>query len=138
MYVKAEIRTSVSTGSVYALLVAREEVGQVDKALQEEIDQLHAGLCQCLADPRRISILYALSEGRKNVSELMEALDMNRATASRHLKVLRDGSMVNTEREGVSIYYSLADERVIKALDLLREVLAQVLAQRKALAEALE
>lgn len=110
----------------------------MDKALQEEIDQLHAGLCQCLADPRRISILYALSEGRKNVSELMEALDMNRATASRHLKVLRDGSMVNTEREGVSIYYSLADERVIKALDLLREVLAQVLAQRKALAEALE
>jgi DNA-binding transcriptional ArsR family regulator len=110
----------------------------VDKALQEEIGQLHAELCQCLADPRRISILYALSEGSKNVSELMEALDMNRATASRHLKVLRDGSMVNTEREGVSIYYSLADDRVITALDLLREVLAQVLAQRKALAEALE
>jgi ArsR family transcriptional regulator len=110
----------------------------VDKALQEEIDQLHAELCQCLADPRRISILYALSEGQKNVSELMEALDMNRATASRHLKVLRDGSMVKTEREGVSVYYSLADERVIEALDLLREVLAHVLAQRKTLAEALE
>jgi len=110
----------------------------VDKALQEEIDQLHAELCQCLADPRRISILYALSEGPKNVSELMETLDMNRATASRHLKVLRDGSMVNTERDGVSVYYSLADGRVVKALDLLREVLAQVLAQRKTLAEALE
>jgi len=110
----------------------------VDKALREEIDQLHAELCQCIADPRRISILYALSEGPKNVSELMEALDMTRATASRHLKVLRDGSMVNTERDGVSIYYSLADERVIQALDLLRGVLAQMLAQRKALAEALE
>ena len=110
----------------------------MDKALQEEIDQLHAELCQCLADPRRISILYALSEGPKNVSELMEILDMNRATASRHLKVLRDGATVSTARDGVSIYYSLADERVIQALDLLRGVLAEILAQRKALAEALE
>ena len=110
----------------------------MDKALREEIDQLHAELCQCLADPRRISILYALSDGPKNVSELIEILDMNRATASRHLKVLRDGAMVSTERDGVSIYYSLADGRVIQALDLLRGVLAEILAQRKALAEALE
>jgi len=110
----------------------------VDKALREEIDQLHAELCQCLADPRRISILYALSDGPKNVSELMEILDMNRATASRHLKVLRDGAMVSTERDGVSIYYSLTDDRVIQALDLLRGVLAEILAQRKTLAEALE
>ena len=118
--------------------VVRWEVRQVDKALQEEIDQLHAELCQCLADPRRISILYALSEGPKNVSQLMEILDMNRATASRHLKVLRDGAMVTTERDGVSIYYSLTDDRVIQALDLLRGVLAEILAQRKTLAEALE
>ena len=110
----------------------------MDKALREEIDQLHAELCQCLADPRRISIIYALSDGPKNVSELIEILDMNRATASRHLKVLRDGAMVSTERDGVSIYYSLADGRVIQALDLLRGVLAEILAQRKALAEAFE
>jgi DNA-binding transcriptional ArsR family regulator len=114
------------------------EDGEVDKVLREEIDQLHAELCQCIADPRRISLLYALSEGPKNVGELMEALDMTRATASRHLKVLRDGSMVTTERDGVSIYYSLADDRVIQALDLMRAVLAQILAQRKTLAEALE
>jgi hypothetical protein len=80
VYVKAEIRVSVPTGRVDPLLVAREEVGEVDKALQQEIDQLRAELCQCLADPRRIPILYTLSEGPKNVSELMEALDMNRAT----------------------------------------------------------
>jgi DNA-binding transcriptional ArsR family regulator len=110
----------------------------VDKALREEIDQLHAELCHCLADPRRIAILYSLKEGPKNVSELMAALEMNRGTATRHLKILRDGSLVETQREGLSIYYSLADERVIEALDLLRDVLARVLAQRKALAEALE
>lgn len=46
--------------------------------------------------------------------------------------------MVNGERDGVRVYYSLADDRVIEALDLLRKVLASILAQRKVLAEALE
>ncbi len=110
----------------------------MDKALQQEIDQLHAEICQCLADPRRISILYALSDGPKNVGALMESVGMDRPTASRHLKVLRERSMVRTERDGVSIYYSLADDRVIQALDLLRAVLAELLAKRSALAEALE
>jgi DNA-binding transcriptional ArsR family regulator len=110
----------------------------MDTVLQREIDQLHAEICHCLADPKRIAMLYALSEGKKNVGELTETLGLNRATASRHLKVLRERSMVTTERDGVTIYYSLADERVIEALDLLREVLAQILSQRKALAEALE
>ena len=111
---------------------------RLDKALQQEIDQLHAEICQCLADPRRISILYALSDGQKNVAHLMEAVGMDRPTASRHLKVLRERSMVSTERDGVSIYYSLTDDRVIQALDLLRAVLAELLAKRAALAEALE
>ncbi|MDH4208730.1 MAG: metalloregulator ArsR/SmtB family transcription factor [Anaerolineae bacterium] len=110
----------------------------MDRALREEIDQLHAELCQGVADPNRIAILYALRDGSKNVSELMETLEMSRATATRHLKVLRESAMVTTERDGVSIYYSLADERVIQALDLLREVLAGILAQRKTLAEAME
>jgi ArsR family transcriptional regulator len=113
------------------------EVSRVDRTLREEIDQLHAELCQGLADSKRIAILYALSDGPKNVSEIMETLEMSRATATRHLKVLRESAMVNTERDGVSIYYSLADKRVILALNLLREVLAGILSQRKALAEAI-
>jgi DNA-binding transcriptional ArsR family regulator len=119
-------------------VVLGREVSKMDRALREEIDQLHAELCQGVADPKRIAILYALSEGPKNVSELMESLEMSRATATRHLKVLRESAMVETERDGVSIYYSLADDRVIQALDLLREVLAGILAHRNALAEALE
>jgi DNA-binding transcriptional ArsR family regulator len=71
------------------------------------------------------------------VSQLVEALDSPQATVSRHLKVLRERSMVNHERDGVHVYYSLADQRIIEALDLLRGVMADILAQRSRLAEAL-
>lgn len=79
-----------------------------------------------------------MGEGKKSVGEVMNELGTNRATVSRHLRVLRECSMVNGERDGVRVYYSLADDRVIEALDLLRKVLASILAQRKVLAEALE
>ena len=106
-------------------------------ALQREVHQLHAEICHALSDPSRILILYELGAGTRNVGELAEALDLSQPTVSRHLKVLRDRGMVLAKREGTSIYYSLADPKVIKALNLLREVLAGVLEQRTALAEEL-
>ncbi|MDH4138399.1 MAG: metalloregulator ArsR/SmtB family transcription factor, partial [Anaerolineae bacterium] len=105
--------------------------------LQDELAQFHAGICQALADTTRIAILYELAEGRKNVSQLVEALGSPQATVSRHLKVLRERNMVNSERDGVHVYYALVDPRVIEALNLLRGVMADILGQRRRLAEAL-
>lgn len=109
----------------------------MEKPLQEELAQLHASICQALADTTRIAILYELAEGRKNVSELVEALGSPQGTVSRHLKVLRERGMVDSERDGVNVYYSLADHRIIEALNLLRAVMADMLTRRGRLAEAL-
>jgi ArsR family transcriptional regulator len=68
-------------------------------------------------------ILYALNEQPRNVTELVNDLGANQSTVSRHLKVLRDHGLVQTTRQGVCITYTLADTRLIKALDILRAVL---------------
>ena len=109
----------------------------MDERLEREVNLLHAGICQALADPKRILILYALSEGPKNVTELTEALDVPQPTVSRHLKVLRERHLVSPEREGTSVRYSLADERVIEALDTMRSVLLSGLSQQAKLAQGL-
>jgi DNA-binding transcriptional ArsR family regulator len=109
----------------------------VDERLEREVNLLHASICQALADPKRILILYALSEGAKNVTELTEALDVPQPTVSRHLKVLRERQLVTAEREGASVRYSLADERVIEALDTMRAVLLGGLTQQARLAQGL-
>ncbi|MCC7360642.1 MAG: winged helix-turn-helix transcriptional regulator [Anaerolineales bacterium] len=105
--------------------------------LRRQVDQLHAEICQALSDPNRILILYELRDGARNVGELAESLGLPQPTASRHLKILRDRRMVVATRDGTSIFYRLADERVIQALNLLREVLAAILDTRNALAEEL-
>ncbi|HLF29227.1 MAG TPA: metalloregulator ArsR/SmtB family transcription factor [Anaerolineae bacterium] len=104
---------------------------------ESEVQLLHAQICQALADPTRILLLYQLAEGRKSVGELASALNVSQPTISRHLKVLRERGMVTAERFGASVMYSLSDRRVIEALDLMRAVLADNLAQKSALAETL-
>jgi DNA-binding transcriptional ArsR family regulator len=108
----------------------------MDKQLLKEINQLHAHICEGLADPKRIAILYALSDKSESVMDLAAILEMPQATLSRHLKVLRERGMVVAKRKGQNIYYSLGDKRILRALDLLREVLAEELAKRSALVEA--
>jgi DNA-binding transcriptional ArsR family regulator len=109
----------------------------VDERLEREVNLLHANICQALADPKRILILYALADGPRNVGELTVALDLPQSTVSRHLKVLRERQLVVAERAGLSVQYSLSDERVIDALDTLRSVLFGTLAQRAELAQGL-
>ncbi len=109
----------------------------MDKQLIGEINQLHAQICGGLADPKRITMLYALAEEPKSVTDLTEMLEMPQATVSRNLKILRERGMVIARRQGANIYYSLRDDRIIRALDLLREVLADDLLKQRALSEAL-
>jgi DNA-binding transcriptional ArsR family regulator len=105
----------------------------MDNALREEVNRLHAQICGGLADPNRILILYTLNEAPRNVTELAEVLELSQPTVSRHLKTLRERGMVNSERDGQSMIYSLADRRVIKALDLLRAFLTESLRSQVAL-----
>ena len=109
----------------------------MQKPQKSEIQLLHAEVCQALADPTRIMLLYLLAEGRKSVGELAAALDVYQPTVSRHLKVLRERSMVKTERFGTTVMYSITDQRVIAALDLLRTVMTDNLLQKTALVDLL-
>lgn len=110
----------------------------MDKALEHEVNLLHANICQGLSDPKRILLLYALHQRPMHVNELAEVLEVPQPTVSRHLKVLRERQLVAAVREGPSVRYSVADQRVIEALDLLRSVLLGTLARQGHLAETLD
>jgi ArsR family transcriptional regulator len=105
-------------------------------SFEQEIYRLHSRLCAGLADPKRILILYQLADEPKRVNDLAEALSLTQPTTSRHLKNLRERDMVIAERDGQSVIYSIADQRIIDALDLLREVLADMLKSQASLSRS--
>jgi ArsR family transcriptional regulator len=102
----------------------------VEQTLVEEVNLLHAQMCQGLADPTRILILYLLADNARYVSELADTLDVRQPTVSHHLKVLRDRGLVIATREGNAMRYELRDHRVVEALDLLREVMGDILSEQ--------
>jgi DNA-binding transcriptional ArsR family regulator len=108
----------------------------MDTNLRDEIDRLHAQVCMGLADPNRILILYTLSDKAYNVSDLAKTIELPQSTVSRHLKILRDRGMVTAQRDGQAVFYSLSDDRVIQALDLLRAMLASSLESQGELARS--
>ena len=109
----------------------------MDQRLVEEVNLLHAQICQALADPTRILILYALADSPRYVTELAKTLGIRQPTASHHLKMLRERGLVSAVREGNAIRYALRDQRVIQALDLLRGMMADQLTEQADLVEAL-
>ena len=106
--------------------------------LEQEINQLHAEFCAGLADPKRLLILYTLSEGPRNVTDLSASLGLSQPAASRHLKVLRDRGMVTATRVGAAVEYRLADQRLIQALDILRAAMRDHMSRRAELIGAIE
>ena len=107
------------------------------KRLEQEVNLLHSRVCYALSDPTRICILYVLSEGGQFVNDIAEILATPQPTISRHLRVLRERELVHTERQGTAVCYSLADDRIIRALDLMREIVASHLAAEVNLAQSL-
>jgi len=109
----------------------------MDESIKLEAGLLHENVCQALADPKRIVILYALADHPHNVTEIAEVLEVPQPTASRHLRILRERSLVTGSREGTQVVYSLRDSRIIEALDLMRDMVMRVLRERGRLAETI-
>ena len=97
----------------------------MDKNMEEKIFELHAEVCKSMASPTRLKIMGLLREGEKPVEELRKRLGLPKANLSQHLGVLRQRGIISSRRSGLNIYYKVTNSKMIKACDLLREVLLE-------------
>jgi DNA-binding transcriptional ArsR family regulator len=76
-------------------------------------------LLKVLANPDRLLLMCQLSQGELCVSDLEEQLGIHQPTLSQQLGVLRDNELVETRREGKSIFYSIASKEAIAVMNVL-------------------
>lgn len=95
--------------------------------------ELQSEVCKTLASPKRLEILNALKEGEKTVSELVDILGVPKANVSQHLAVMRHKGILASRRDGVNIYYRVANPKVIQACILMREVLTEQMKEKSKL-----
>ena len=79
---------------------------------QEETLQNLANLFKVFGDSTRVKILFVLAKSDMCVYHIAETLDMTISAISHQLSVLKKANLVTSQRQGKTIYYSLADEHV--------------------------
>jgi DNA-binding transcriptional ArsR family regulator len=105
----------------------------LDPALRAELTELTVTLCHALNEPKRLLILHALADGPVSVGGLAEAVDATTANVSQHLAVLRERGLVDSERDGLNVIYSLRYPELLEAVGQLRTILRMELGRRSAL-----
>jgi DNA-binding transcriptional ArsR family regulator len=109
----------------------------VDSEVAAQLQELHARVCKAIADPKRLMIINELRDRELSVGDLCDALGLSQSNVSQHLAILRERDVVVSHRVGTSVYYSLRSQKVVMAVDLLREFLVEDLAEHGRLSGAL-
>lgn len=103
--------------------------------LTPDLMEIIAGRFKALGEPARLQILNAMRDGELTVTDLVEATELGQANISKHLGLLHQLGFVTRRKEGLYVYYGLADRDVFKLCDIMCGKLeAETSARRKVLA----
>jgi ArsR family transcriptional regulator len=89
------------------------------RPLSEEALALIARRFSLLAEPMRLRLLHALFEGEKSVNTLAELTGGTQANVSRHLQTLTDGGLLSRRKEGLQVFYAIADPSIFQLCELV-------------------
>ncbi|MEE9500544.1 MAG: metalloregulator ArsR/SmtB family transcription factor [Candidatus Aminicenantaceae bacterium] len=106
---------------------------------KKDFYKIHSDVCKTLANPKRQEILDNLREKEMTVNEIVKKTGISQANLSQHLAILRTKGIVTTRQDGINVYYSIANSKIIQAFDLISQVLDDSLAsQAKTVKDAIK
>lgn len=88
-----------------------------------EKNELRAEVLKALANITRICIIERLKEGPQSVNELSAKIEESSSITSRHLGVLRKAGLIEDDKQGTTVLYSMATDRLSEILGSVDEVI---------------
>ena len=103
--------------------VDADDASQAESVVTTEVErQRYAAISRALADAKRLCVLEILSSGERSVSDLSREASCQVPNMSQHLAVLRSAGLVIARRDGSTVYYRLADPKVLQAYKVLQTI----------------
>src|SRR3989338_7890533 len=93
----------------------------------KELYEMHAEMCKVFSNSTRLEILNLLRDKEMSVTELIKKTKLSQANISQHLGIMKNKGIVTSNRKGKNIHYKLANPKIIKAFDIIKEVLSEML-----------
>ena len=100
-----------------------------DRRFKERLYAQFARLGKALSSPSRLEILELLAQGERTVDSLAQETALSVANVSQHLKTLRAACLVESRKQGLFVWYRLADPIVFELSRTLRTVAERRLAE---------
>jgi DNA-binding transcriptional ArsR family regulator len=97
------------------------------------VHEIKANLFRVLGHPARVRILEVLRDGDQSVGALQAELELDSSGTSQHLAALRRIGLVQSRREGTSVYYRVDDDRVFDLLSAGRDIISRQLAEQQSI-----
>lgn len=91
-------------------------------SIKERVYQELSRLTHAISNPKRIEMIDVLSQKTYSVEELAKEIAMSVASTSQHLQVLKSAKLVDTERQGNFIIYSITDDGVLRLVSAVKEL----------------
>ncbi len=85
--------------------------------------EAQAQIMKALSHPTRLFIVHELAKAEKCVCELTEMVGADTSTISKHLSIMKNAGIVDYEKRGTSMYYSLKMKCVLNFFTCVNEVL---------------
>ena len=90
-----------------------------------------ASLLRALSNEKRLMVLCQLGDAERSVGELMPVVGLSQSALSQHLAKLREEGLVDTRRDGTTIFYRIVDPAVLKVIAVLAEIYCPPLSPEK-------
>jgi len=87
--------------------------------LTDTMTEVVAQRFRLLGEPMRLRILQLLEAGERPVGEIVETLKSSQPNISKHLQALCQGGLIRRRREGLNVYYAIADPIVFRLCELV-------------------
>ena len=97
----------------------------------KKLYEVHAEICKVFSNSTRLEILNLLRDKQLSVTELIEKTRLSQANISQHLSIMKSKDIVASDRKGKNVYYRLTNPKIIKAFDIIRDVLAEKLKKNR-------
>lgn len=79
----------------------------------EEMYEHASDVFRVMSAPLRLKIIHALCDQEKNVGQLLEVIDTTQPNMSQHLQTLYTAGIVAKRRDGVQIFYRIANDNIV-------------------------
>ncbi|WP_099188386.1 ArsR/SmtB family transcription factor [Tepidibacter mesophilus] len=87
-----------------------------------DLENIEVKIFKALAHPIRLKIIKKLSDKKLCVCELNKDVEFSQSNLSQHLKILKDAGLLNAQKNGLWMHYSIKNTQILKSIEIIEQM----------------